>query len=153
MLKPSLENSECYFASMWNECNCVVVWTFFGIALLWVWNKNWPLPVLWPLLSFPDFPSKNIRVGFYFLLQGNLPTQELNPYLLHWQADSLPLSHLGSSLNCLPVLMFALMKKQWWVKLQGVTINCMNSHCIYSSPYTKEKPVSMNTDIGKVENY
>ena len=35
------------------ECNCVVVWTLFGIALLWDWNKNWPFPILWPLLSFP----------------------------------------------------------------------------------------------------
>ena len=33
LLKPSLENFEHYFASMWDECNCVVVWTFFGIAL------------------------------------------------------------------------------------------------------------------------
>ena len=31
-----------------------VVWTFFGIALLWDWNENWPFPVLWPLLSFPN---------------------------------------------------------------------------------------------------
>ena len=55
LLKPSLENFEHYFASMWNECNCVVVWTFFGIALLWDWNENWPFPVLWPLLlSFPN---------------------------------------------------------------------------------------------------
>ena len=34
LLKPGLENFEHYFASVWNECNCVVVWTFFGIALL-----------------------------------------------------------------------------------------------------------------------
>ena len=27
---------------------------FFGIALLWDWNENWPFPVLWPLLSFPN---------------------------------------------------------------------------------------------------
>ena len=32
LLKTSLENFEHYFAGMWNECNCVVVWTFFGIA-------------------------------------------------------------------------------------------------------------------------
>ena len=32
----------------------VVVWTFFGIAVLWDWNENWPFPVLWPLLSFPN---------------------------------------------------------------------------------------------------
>ena len=36
-----------------DECNCVVVWAFFGIAFLWDWNENWPFPVLWPLLSFP----------------------------------------------------------------------------------------------------
>ena len=54
LLKPGLENFEHYFASMWNECSCVVVWTFFGIALLWDWNENWPFPVLWPLLSFPN---------------------------------------------------------------------------------------------------
>ena len=29
------------FANMWNECNCMVVWTFFGITLLWDWNENW----------------------------------------------------------------------------------------------------------------
>ena len=54
LLKTSLENFEHYFASLWNECHCLVVWTFFGIALLWNWNENWPFPVLWPLLSFPD---------------------------------------------------------------------------------------------------
>ena len=52
--KPGLENFEHYFASMWNECNCVLVWTFFDTALLWTWNENWPFPVLWPLLSFPN---------------------------------------------------------------------------------------------------
>ena len=35
LLKPGLDNFEPYFASMWNECNFVVVWTFFGIAFLW----------------------------------------------------------------------------------------------------------------------
>ena len=54
LLKPSLENFEHYFASVWDECNCVVVWTFFGIAFLWDWNENWPFPVLWPLLRFPN---------------------------------------------------------------------------------------------------
>jgi len=48
LLKPGLENFEHYFV-----CSCAVVWTFFGIAFLWDWDKNWPFPVLWPLLSFP----------------------------------------------------------------------------------------------------
>ena len=54
LLKPGLENFEHYFSSVWDECNCVVVWAFFGIASLWNWNENWSFPVLWPLLSFPN---------------------------------------------------------------------------------------------------
>ena len=54
LLKPGLENFEHYLTSMWGECNCVAVWAFFGIAFLWVWNENWPFPVPWPLLSFPN---------------------------------------------------------------------------------------------------
>ena len=54
LLKPGLENFENYLTSMWDECNCAVVRTFFGIAFLWDWNENWPLPVLWPLLSYPN---------------------------------------------------------------------------------------------------
>ena len=27
----------------------------FGIVFLWDWNENRPFPVLWPLLSFPNF--------------------------------------------------------------------------------------------------
>ena len=34
LLKPHLVNFEYYFASIWDECNCVVVWTFFGTVLL-----------------------------------------------------------------------------------------------------------------------
>ena len=54
LLKPGLENFEHYFTSVWDECNCVVVWAFFGIAFLRDWNENWSFPVLWPLLSFPN---------------------------------------------------------------------------------------------------
>ena len=54
LLNSSLENFENYFASLWTECNCVVVLTFFGIAFLWDWNENSPFLVLWPLLSFPN---------------------------------------------------------------------------------------------------
>ena len=54
LLKPGLENFEHYFTIMWDECNCAVVWAFFGTAFLWDWNENWPFPVLWPLLSFPN---------------------------------------------------------------------------------------------------
>ena len=53
LLKPGLENFKHHFTTVWDECNCVLVWAFFGIAFLWDWNENWLFPVLWPLLSFP----------------------------------------------------------------------------------------------------
>ena len=55
LLKPGLQNFEHYFTRVWDECNCTVVWTFFGMAFFWDWNENWPFPVLWPLLNFPNF--------------------------------------------------------------------------------------------------
>ena len=39
-LKPGLKNFEHYFTTVWDECNCVVVWAFFDIAFLWDWNEN-----------------------------------------------------------------------------------------------------------------
>ena len=46
-----------------------------------------------------DSPDKNTGVGYHFLLQGIFLTQGSNQSLwslLHWQADSLLLYHLGS---------------------------------------------------------
>ena len=40
LLKPGLENFEHYFTSVWDECNCAVVWVFFGIAFLRDWNEK-----------------------------------------------------------------------------------------------------------------
>ena len=54
LLKPRLENFEHYFASMWDECNCAIIWEFFVIAFPWDWNEYWHFPVLWSLLSFPN---------------------------------------------------------------------------------------------------
>ena len=61
---------------------------------------------LWParLLCPWNFLSKNTGMGCHFLLQGLFLTQGSNPcllHLLHWQMDSLPLSHLES-----PILHF-----------------------------------------------
>ena len=42
------------------------------------------------------YEGKNTGVVCHFLFQGIFPTQESNLSLLHWQADSLPLSHLRS---------------------------------------------------------
>ena len=47
LLKPALENFEHYFTSMRDECNCAVVWAFFGIvSILW---HCLPLGLEWKL--------------------------------------------------------------------------------------------------------
>ena len=55
-----------------------------------------PWTVAHQLLCPWDFPGKNTGVGCHFPLQAIFLTQGLNPQLLHWQVDSLPLSHLES---------------------------------------------------------
>ena len=52
------------------------------------------------LLCPYDFPGENIGMSCHFLLQGIFPTQGLNVVLLsllHWQVDSLLLSHLRNT--------------------------------------------------------
>ena len=54
LLKPSLKNFEHNLASIQDEHNCTMVWTFFDTAFLWDRNKKWSFSVLWPLLSFSN---------------------------------------------------------------------------------------------------
>ena len=68
LLKPGLENFEHYFASVWDVCNCAVVWTFFGIAFL-LWKLTFSCPVA--TAEFSAFagilsaaPSQHHLLGF-----------------------------------------------------------------------------------------
>ena len=49
LLKPGMENSEHYFTSIWDECNCMIVWGFFVIVFLRNGDEYWTFRVLWPL--------------------------------------------------------------------------------------------------------
>ena len=40
LLKPNLENFQRYLASMWNECNCAIVWTFFALHFFGIEMKT-----------------------------------------------------------------------------------------------------------------
>ena len=75
-----------------------------GLAGFDPWGRVRPEPEAWELfagevwmparLPWPwDFPGKDTGVVCHFRLQGIFPTQELSSHLLHWQADSLPLTH------------------------------------------------------------
>ena len=54
-----------WLSSSRGECNCVVVWAFFGIAFLWDLNENWLFPVLWPLLSFPNIECSTFTASSF----------------------------------------------------------------------------------------
>ena len=70
LLKPGLKNFEHYFASMWDECNCVVVWTFFAIAFLWIEMKTdlfqscghcWVFQICWHI-ECSTFTASSFRI-------------------------------------------------------------------------------------------
>ena len=72
---------------------------FSGRSLLMRWRST--VAQLRPdMLShvwlFATYSPVGIFPWCYFLLQGFFPTQGLNLHLQQWQADSLPLCHLGS---------------------------------------------------------
>ena len=45
--------------------------------------------------------------------RGSIPTQRSNPRLLHWQADSLPLSHQGSPHSRMLLLLLSRFSRVW----------------------------------------
>ena len=70
LLKPGLENFERYFASLWDECNCAVVWAIFGIAFLWDWNETdifqscghcWVFQICWHI-EYSTFTASSFRI-------------------------------------------------------------------------------------------
>ena len=76
VLKPSLENSQHYFASGWDECNCAIVWRFFGIAFLELKGKTdlfqscghcWVFQICWNVecstFTAPSFGIWNSSTG------------------------------------------------------------------------------------------
>ena len=124
LLKPGLENFEHYFTSVWEECNCAVVWSFFGIAFLWDWNENWPFPVLWPLLRFPiwhiecsTFIASSFRIW-------NSHTGILSPPLALFVV-MLPKAHLTSHSRMsgsMWVITPSWLSRSWWSFLYSSSV-------------------------------
>ena len=106
-------------------CVCVLshMWLF---ATPWTVASQAPLP--W------NFPAKNTGVGCHFHLQRIFPTQGLNLHLLlllHWQAESLPLCHLGINFQKLFVICVILAMKY---KINGFLI-FLYFYCLISSQW------------------
>jgi len=58
-----------------------------------------PWTVIHQGLLTMGFPRQDTGMGCCFLLQEIFLTQVLNPCLLHWDVDSLPLTHQGSTVK------------------------------------------------------
>ena len=69
LLKPGLENFEHYFTSVWDECNCAVVWAFFGIVSLELEWKHlfqscgpcWVFQICWHI-ECSTFTASSFRI-------------------------------------------------------------------------------------------
>ena len=109
-----------------------VIQSFSTPAIPWTVAHPAPLPMG---LSGQEYWS-----GIYFLLQGIFANQGLNLQLiclLHWQADSLPLSHLGNPLEYYPAIERNKIESciVMWMNLEPVTRSeasqkMKNKYCI-----------------------
>ena len=73
---------------------CIPMGVFVVVQLLshvWLFENSWTIAHQAPLSMV--FSRQENWIGLLFPSPGNLLTQRSNPHLLHWQADSLPLSH------------------------------------------------------------
>jgi len=101
LLKPGLENFKHYFTGLWDECNCAVVWTFFGIAFLWDWNENLSFPVV--ILTWgkkKNYKKYKISV-LLFYHHPFPPPPELNSVLIIFVITKHKLNNI--TLNNMPV--------------------------------------------------
>ena len=72
-----------------------------------------PRSVARQALQSMGFPRQEYWTGCHFIPQGVLPSQGSNQHLLHWQADSLPLSHQGRP-YFYAFLKFCFFKLRWY---------------------------------------
>ena len=80
-----------HFVQLLSSLTQVIVVVALSVSHVQLFATPWMVARQAPLSM--GFPGKNTRMGCHFLLQGIFLTQDSNPRLLHWQADSLPLSH------------------------------------------------------------
>ena len=123
LLKPGLENFKHYLTTVWDGCNYAIVWAFLGIAVLWDWNENWPFPVLWPLLSFPNLLAywvQHFHITFTSLFRiwnssTGIPSSPLALFIV-----MLPKAHLTSHSRT---------SGSWWVITQSYYLSCKDLFC------------------------
>ena len=78
-----------------------------SLSILWPWNENWPFPVLWPLLSFPNLLAYRVQ-PFHSIIFQDLTE-------LHWQSIT-------------STSFFVVMLRPTWLHIPGCLIICEWSH-------------------------
>ena len=73
------------------QCCCLVLKLGLTLVTSWAGAHQAPLSM--------DFSKQEYWSGLPFPSPGIFQTQGSNPNLLHWQVDSLPLSHQGSMVH------------------------------------------------------
>ena len=81
LIEPCLENFKHYFTSVWDECYCVLVWTFFGI---------WPSLGLEWKLTF----SSPVAITKFSKFAGMLSAALAQHHLLGFEIAQLEFHHL-----------------------------------------------------------
>ena len=144
----SISLSFCFlrkeFGVMNDVCMCVCVCVCVCVCSVMSYSAiPWTIACQAPLSM--EFPGKNTEVGCHFLLQRIFVTQGSNPCLLHllrWQANSLPLYHLGSpsecfSLSVLKASTFLLLSPLRLFPTPGETLERVGGFVSYLSKYGK----------------
>ena len=130
LLKPHLENFEHYFASMWNERNCAIVWTFFDISFLWVGMKTdlfqsrghcRVFQICWHI-------AEKVMAPHSSTLAWKIPWMEEPGRLQSMgllESDTTERLHFHFSLSCIgegngKPLQCSCLEKPWWASFYGV---------------------------------
>ena len=117
LLKPGLENFEHYFASMWDECSCTIVWTYWCFQRpIWLYisglsSSRWVITPSWLSGSLISFLCSYSMYSFNLFLIYSASVRSV-PFLsfivpmFAWNIPSLSLIFLKTSL-VFPILLFA----------------------------------------------
>ena len=104
MIEISFKNNQPNYLTASVACSrCICIFNIlillFSLQEVCMCVLSHPVMSLWTpqALSPWDFLGKSTGVGCHFLFQGIFLTQGLNLCLLLWQANSLLLSHQGST--------------------------------------------------------
>ena len=91
LLTPGLKDFEHFFASMWNEYNCTIVWTFFGIEMKTYFfqfcGHCWVLQICWHI-ECSTFIASSFSIRYS---SGRIPSPPLALLVI-----ILPKAHLAS---------------------------------------------------------